>query len=626
MATPTATETPTSSDANATPARSQRLGDIPLSSITVAEGFNPRGVVIEDDELHAMAATIRERGCLQSVLVRVADDGGYVLVAGERRYRAALLAEATSIPAIVASPTGDEAEQELELLCAAVIENEVRSDFDPLQRARGYKALMDRGKTVRGVADLLGGSKHRRARENRVKAHLPILELPEDIQNLVAEEKVPLFAVKALVGLCEIHADFARAAVKVVIPSEEEYLYSWREFVEAPMRIALDYIEEMPDGIFKTGVSCPVTQFTLTETARKNLASYTKLTGGEITAVRFGEPLVEQARLLGAVRGEGWRLVIIGQDVADRLAEDYIASALKDARATAKRQRQAATSSGGVEAPQSPDASSGLPEDPVSRAREGFEARVAAEREQRPADVRFNLELGLLAFKYLPKLKVDERVIRILASVNLGSDLQGIAELGARLTMPDWVTQTQQKNGKTKTVYLDPLATERKAETFLAGARSAGEIAGRALTLIALASLARQNAVAKSNRSFYHLSFSGPWAVQAQRDLNAIVRERIKEGQLAELDDILVERLAHDENDLRDEEEAADARLRLEDIKGRLGELTDEQLDGALKDAQLAWGSFALEAHDLKKQIKALRAERATAESQDEPAQQAEAA
>src|SRR5674476_443844 len=64
------------------------LRSIPLSQISVAEGFNPRGEVIEDAELQALAQTMRERGCLAPIRVR-ATDGGYVLIAGGRRFRAA---------------------------------------------------------------------------------------------------------------------------------------------------------------------------------------------------------------------------------------------------------------------------------------------------------------------------------------------------------------------------------------------------------------------------------------------------------------------------------------------------------------------------------------------------------
>ncbi|HWY89367.1 MAG TPA: ParB N-terminal domain-containing protein [Solirubrobacteraceae bacterium] len=78
-----------------------QLKDIPLSRIVVSEGFNPRGEVMEDDELQAMAATMRERGCLQPIRVRATETGDFALIAGERRYRAATLAELATLPAVV---------------------------------------------------------------------------------------------------------------------------------------------------------------------------------------------------------------------------------------------------------------------------------------------------------------------------------------------------------------------------------------------------------------------------------------------------------------------------------------------------------------------------------------------
>ena len=84
------------------------------------------------------------------------------------------------------------------------------------------------------------------------------------------------------------------------------------------------------------------------------------------------------------------------------------------------------------------------------------------------------------------KLKVDERVLRILASVDIGGALSGIAARGARLAFPGWVTQTQQRNGKTKSVYLEPHDVVRKARgvplwrTGRRGHRGAGADADRA--------------------------------------------------------------------------------------------------------------------------------------------------
>ena len=176
------------------------LRSIPLSQIVVTDGFNPRGEIVEDAGIEAMAQTMRDRGCLQSIRVRATGKDGYVLVAGERRYRAAALAALTEIPATVLSAgAGDEAEQ-LDLLCDAMIENEVRSDLDPLQRAQGYQAMIDAGLSVRGVAERLGGKAKRGSREKRIKEHLAILALPEKLRAMVASEKVPLLAVKALGG------------------------------------------------------------------------------------------------------------------------------------------------------------------------------------------------------------------------------------------------------------------------------------------------------------------------------------------------------------------------------------------------------------------------------------------
>jgi hypothetical protein len=179
------------------------------------------------------------------------------------------------------------------------------------------------------------------------------------------------------------------------------------------------------------------------------------------------------------------------------------------------------------------------------------------------------------------------------------------------------VTQTQQRNGKTKSTYLDPGEAEDKATVFLRDAEGAADIAGRSLTLIALASLADEAAIARSRRSNYALSFNGPWARQAERDLTAIVRERIKEGQLPALDEILTERLVEAEKACRREEEVQEARVRLENL-GALTELDAAALEAALRDGELAWGKYALKTHELRAQTKAERERRALdAESKD---------
>jgi ParB/RepB/Spo0J family partition protein len=512
------------------------LRSIPLSEITVADGFNPRGEVAEDADLQALAETMRERGCLQPIRVHASADGGYTLVAGERRYRAAALAGLFEIPASVLA-AGD-GEQRVEVLTDAMVENELRCELNPVQRARGYKAMIDGGLTVRGVAERLGGASRRRSREQRIKEQLAILGLPEDLRERVATGEIPLLAVKALCGLCEIHDDLARAAVIAATPRRDyEEPYGWSEIAETPLAIVVNFCEELPDGVFSSRHAFPLEAFTLSEKATAALAAYRDLTGRDLDSVRFTAEQVEHARALGAAHDAGWLTIIVGQDVADRLAEDHIAQALEGARRSAGIGATTSDATGSRSENGVVSAESG--EDAHDRLRRQAAEERARQQEARDQATRFNLELGLLAFKHLTRVKSDERVLRILASVDLGGCLRGVAARGARLSLPGWVTQTEQRNGKTKTAYLDAEDAHGKALEFLEGAESSAEIAGRALALIALAAFADENAIARSRRSFYTLAFRGAWAAQAEHDLRAIVRERIKEGQLPALDHAL---------------------------------------------------------------------------------------
>ena len=596
------------------------LHDIPLSKIVVAEGFNPRGEVLEDTELQAMAETMRQRGCLQPIRVRATQTGDYILIAGERRYRAAALAALTEIPAAVLPLGAGDEREHLDLLTDAMVENELRSDLNPLQRALGYQAMIDSGLSVRGVAERLGGKTKRASREQRIKEHLSILALPEDLQKLVAGEKIPLLAIKALVELSNLHEDLARSAAAAALDVDEHSEpYTWSEIVQEPLTVAVNNIAELPAGLFNSARSYPLECFTLGEKAQNDLAAYEKLAGGQISAMRFTHDLLEQARVLGAVHGSGWSAIIAGQDVGDRLAEDYIAATLKAERARKRREREnenetqaASSSSDGSGADREPVANES-PQEREERRSQEAKAERREQKEQREQAIRFNLDLGLLAFKHLSKIKVDERVLRILASVDVGGSLRGISARGARLALPGWVTQTVQGNGNTKTVYLDDLEATNKALEFLGGAQTAGDIAGRTLTLIALAAFADEDAVAVSRRSYYTLSFNGAWAAEAKRDLHAIIRERIREGQLPALDVILTQRAANDERDAQ-----------LEGITTRLSQLSDSELDEAIVDAEQAWGPHSVRTHDLREQIHAERDRRTSTDSDGEAEQEVE--
>lgn len=128
----------------------------------------------DEDALVTLAASIRERGVIQPVLVRPLSSGRYELIAGERRWRAAQLAELDSVPAVVRHHD-DAASLEL-----AVIENMARQDLNPIEEARACLALTEEfGLTREEVGLRIGRS--RVAVSNLVR----LLELPDEALDLL---------------------------------------------------------------------------------------------------------------------------------------------------------------------------------------------------------------------------------------------------------------------------------------------------------------------------------------------------------------------------------------------------------------------------------------------------------
>ena len=146
--------------------------DIPLESIR-RNRFQPR-VHIADDELERLAASVREHGVLQPVLV-TKTDGGYELVAGERRVRAAEMAGLSRIPAVVRDVS------EHERLALALVENLQRADLNPLDEARAFQRLGDEfGLTQEEIAVRVGRSR------SGIANTLRLLETSPAIQEAVA--------------------------------------------------------------------------------------------------------------------------------------------------------------------------------------------------------------------------------------------------------------------------------------------------------------------------------------------------------------------------------------------------------------------------------------------------------
>ncbi|MFM7295907.1 MAG: ParB/RepB/Spo0J family partition protein [Planctomycetota bacterium] len=151
--------------------------------------FQPR-VTMDPAGLEELRDSISNHGVLQPIVVRKMG-GRYQIVSGERRWRAARLAGLERIPAVQREVVSDN-----EMLELALVENVQRRDLDPLERARGFKALMDGlGITQEAVAVKVG------LKRATVANHLRLLELPDKVQQAVGKGLLSMGHARALLGL-----------------------------------------------------------------------------------------------------------------------------------------------------------------------------------------------------------------------------------------------------------------------------------------------------------------------------------------------------------------------------------------------------------------------------------------
>ena len=146
----------------------------------------------DEEELSALADSIRQHGVIQPLTVRLLDSGYYQIIAGERRWRAARLAGLREVPVVVIEADDKKA---MEL---ALIENLQRADLTPIEEARGYQQLIgEYGLTQEQVADRV--SKSRPAVANAMR----LLSLPDELLALVEEGKLTAGHARAILSLKE---------------------------------------------------------------------------------------------------------------------------------------------------------------------------------------------------------------------------------------------------------------------------------------------------------------------------------------------------------------------------------------------------------------------------------------
>ena len=164
----------------------------PIGSIS-PNPSQPR-TAFDQEQLEELAASIREHGILQPLLVQPGPIGRYELIAGERRWRAAGLAGLETVPIVVQARSGDDAAERLTL---ALVENLQRADLNPIEMAAAFEQLSETGWTQVEIATAVGKSRTSVANTMRLRS------LSGEIQQLVASGALSEGHGRALLGAPE---------------------------------------------------------------------------------------------------------------------------------------------------------------------------------------------------------------------------------------------------------------------------------------------------------------------------------------------------------------------------------------------------------------------------------------
>ena len=155
----------------------------------------------DDEALTELANSIRKNGLLNPISVREKEDGGYTIIAGERRYRAVRMLEWEEIDAIVFDVEGSAA-KELQLL-----ENINRKDLNPIELAQAYQGFVDKGYSVQEIGNIVGKP------ANIISWQMNLLKTRQDIQHLLAKGQL---SVAVGIALSKLNFNNQAKALRVM--------------------------------------------------------------------------------------------------------------------------------------------------------------------------------------------------------------------------------------------------------------------------------------------------------------------------------------------------------------------------------------------------------------------------
>lgn len=454
---------------------------------------------IDHEWVESLRRSIRARGKLvEPVEVIPADPSvhgdryDHVLVAGFHRDRAARLEGLETIPGFY----GDVEEQDTD----RAIENMMKKPLNAHQEALAVRAMLDQGKTVAGVADLLNWD------PRRVTARIKLLELPERAQQLVGDRTIALSAVDGMRAIAQVNPSVLESLLEFVVENADELEPD--DLAHRPLEILGSAVEAGAVDPFIAPLSeVPAhddalqlddeTLALVDEAAKLNhrLIGYP-----QPPRFRFSDMEVDRARAAGVLIEYGDETPLI----ADRLLYQDLCAATIANTVDALRQRLAEraaeqatrASQETPEASTKPTAPDAL--DELSRSHRAAMRQFAASAHSANLDLGDSLRSGLAVID-----PADIRVARFFVYALLGVDttssfnvenhVAAIALRGIRLVIDEFredVTKTKQDGtaGALRIVYGDGRdhgAQSRWLWKYLDGARTAGELYGRALVVIA---------------------------------------------------------------------------------------------------------------------------------------------
>jgi ParB/RepB/Spo0J family partition protein len=466
---------------------------IDVEQIEVEDGFNPRSR-FHDDALAELVASVREQGILSALTVRSDGNGGYILIAGARRLEAARQAGLQRVPAVIRSADG--------ALAAAIAENLIRADLDPIEEARALERLAQSEKlaTHKQIAARVGKS------PAHVSERLRLLALPEGCHGQIAAGAVPVAAERELRKVAKVSPAVAEGVCGLVERGLLEGRDLSERFGEVLCALAEARFEGAPTMIDTRGaaLSALVSDPELRASLAERYAAARPYEQSEDPAIRFEEVEVDAARAAGCLvehkvdRGawESTVAFVTDAEFAADLAARAIERIEKQAAELAEsRARWAGNGRDGEDASASPEDR----KEAQRAARAKAKADAAAARAS-------NLELGRkLVARRGAKARREHSLARAkaVAAVVL-SDNERLAAGGLRLALPQLqeVEVKQLKSGeqRERVTYKEVEDCRAYLANRIAEARSANEVLELLADALIAATLVNQRELPQSKR------------------------------------------------------------------------------------------------------------------------------